>query len=986
MMRRTAVTVAMALMLAWPGLMAGQSITSGELAGTVSDSLGQVLYGADVSVIDRASGVERVATVDRHGAFRFTLLPPGEYEVFAEALGYRPRRIRGVPVRPGTSLDVNLALGWAAPPVSQVDTTFFTAGVYESASSAGSRWLTPFAFDGLPTQDRGVNAAADVVTNGTGGLEMEGLPSAFSGIEIDGLPLAPVQHDGFPSLLGLGFPRSAFRDAQVVNGGSDVEWTRFAGTALSVFPREGTATPVVRGFLDWTGSQLSSSKFFATDAASNSTLRGGVILTGPIIPDTAHFVLGVEAEREQTPLPAAWSSDSLVTLAKDSFATDLSGYTRPRIATTQKVSLFGRLDWQLTDDNTLGISAHYGNAKITNGDLGAGALPSLGSSINGSEFAADAVLASTLSAAASNELRAGIEVNSRTDTASGIAGTWVTTAGAGFGADPGLLGQFQRTAIAAREAMHVRLGRHQVKFGVEVTVPSYQITSTWGQTGSFTFGGIPQLEARQGEFVQAVGVAPTAQFTSPEFGGFLQDTWRAAPGFDFLVGLRYDFEKMPQGDIVLNSAWQKASGLQNTAAPNHMSKFAPRAGISWDVGQRHQWLVSAEGGSFFSDLNPAVTAALLTEDGSVIVRRGLGTLSSWPAVPDSVTAPVVGPRLTLLGPSFQVPRTRHFGAGVTGALGHGYELHVSGAYRHTDFLERRTDLNLAGSSGTDQYGRPIYGTLVQEGGLLAAQPGSNRRFAGFDVVSALDPDGYSDYWGITFDLERSFGAGLKLIASYTYSQTTDNWLSGMGFAGNPGGQLSPFPSGLNGQDWSKGTSDFDVPSRLTLAADLTLQRLRGVHLVAAYRYRSGYPFTPGFRPGVDANGDGAANDPAFVDDTMSGMASLISKWSCLRQSAGQFAARNSCRASGVSSLDLRLEVPTVTIGGYPLDLVVDAVNLLESDVGLVDNALYLVDPAKAPTTVGSVTHVPLVVNPNFGNVLVRDSSGRFLRVGLRVNW
>ena len=987
MMKGTAVAVGLALAVWWPGTLVGQSITAGELSGTVTDTLGQPLNGADVIVLDRSSGVERVATVDRRGAYRFTLLPPGEYEVFAEALGYRPRRVRGVPVRPGVALTVPVLLSWAPPPVTTVDTTVFGAGVYESASSAGSRWFTPFALEGLPDNDRSLASVADLATNASGTLATEGLPSRFSGLEIDGLPVQPVGHPGVADDAGTGFPRSAFRDAQLVNGGPDVEWSSFAGAALSAFSREGTASPAVRGFADFTGSALSSSKYFATDAASNTALRGGLLITGPIIPDTAHFVLGVEAERVQDPLPPAWRSDSLVALARDSFSTDLGPYTRPRVATIQRVSAFGRLDWRISDDNTLGVSAHYGNDQRTDADLGAGALASLGSSLTASAFVADAVLASTLSPKVSSELRAGIQVNSRTDTASGPIGTWLPSLGAGIGIDPGLRGQFQRTAILVRETLHLKTGRHRFKLGAEVTAPSYQITDAYGSGGAFTFGGLSQYAARQGEFVQAVGAVPSAQFSTPDFGALIQDTWNAGPGFDFLVGIRYEIEKLPTGDVLLNVPWNTATGLANTAGPGQLHKFSPRVGLSWDVGERHTWLVSAEGGSFYSTLDPQLMAALLTEDGSVVIRRGLGALGAWPAAPDSVHAPVVGPRLTLLGPGFQSPRTRRFGAGVTGALGHGFELHVGGAYRHTDFLPRRTDLNLAaGPSGTDQYGRPIYGTLVQEGGLLAAVPGSNRRFAGFDVVSAVNPDGYSDYWGLTLDLERTFAPGFRLLASYTYSQTTDNWLSGPYAAGDPEGQLSPFPAGLGGRDWSKGTSDYDVPSRLTLAADLTIRRLHGVHLVAAYRYRSGYPFTPGFRPGVDANGDGAGNDPAFVDDTISGMASLIGKWSCLRSQVGQFAERNACRSAGVHSLDLRIEVPVVRLGGYPLSLDVDAINLLESDVGLVDNALYLVDPAKTATTTGSVTHVPLVVNPDFGNVLVRDSSGRFLRVGLRVNW
>ncbi|HKV70943.1 MAG TPA: TonB-dependent receptor [Gemmatimonadales bacterium] len=992
MMNARAVAVGIALALGLPALAAtsaAQSITAGELSGTVSDSLGQPLDGADVIVSDRASGVQRVALVARGGRFRFSLLPAGEYEVFAEALGSRPRRMLGVPVRPGVVLDVTLLLAPAPPPVKSVDTSYFGAGVYQGISTASGRWLAPFTVSDLPENDRTLPGVAALSTNREATLAGEGLPASFSGLEIDGLPVAPIRHQGFPADPGSAFPRGAFVDVQQVDGGPDVEWTGFAGGALSGFSRQGTATPQVRSFVDYTGSALSSSKFFATDGISNSSIRGGMYITGPIIPDTAHFLLGVEAQRIQAPLPAAWSNDSLVNIARDSFATDLSPYARTRLATTQRVSLFGRFDWQLTDDNALGVSAYYGNDKLTNADLGAGAIPSIGSNLRQSSFAASVVLASTISPAWSSELRAGVQVNSRTDTSTGPIGTWVPGTGAAFGTAPGLIGQFQRTAILVRESLQWRTGPHRLKLGAEVTAPSYQVTSAYGQGGAFWFGGPAELAARQGEFVQAVGSLPQAQVSAPQFGGFLQDTWNAAPGFDVLVGARYDIEKFPETDIGVNQVWQDSTSLSTNPGRTKLTKFSPRVGATWDVGDRHQWLVSVEGGSFSATLDPAVLGAMVAEDGaqgSVNVRRGFGPLTAWPNAPDSVHAPVIGQRLTLLGPNFEVPRTRRFAADITGALGAGFELHLDGVYRHTDFLERRTDLNLLpGPSGSDQYGRPVYGTLVQSGGLLGAQPGSNRRFGGFDLVSALNPDGFSDYYGLTVGVERSLG-DVKLIASYTYSQTTDNWLSGWLSAGDPAGQLSPFPAGLGGRDWAKGTSDYDVPSRLTLATDLTLRRLHGTHLMAVFRYQSGYPFTPGFRPGVDANADGASNDPAFVDDTVSGMAAVIGKNACLRSQVGQFAQRNSCRTAGVSALDLRLEVPTVNVGGYPLSLTVDLLNLLESDVGLVDQALYLVDPSRSTTAAGAVTRVPLKANPNFGQMLIRSSSGRFLRVGLRVNW
>ncbi len=267
------------------------------------------------------------------------------------------------------------------------------------------------------------------------------------------------------------------------------------------------------------------------------------------------------------------------------------------------------------------------------------------------------------------------------------------------------------------------------------------------------------------------------------------------------------------------------------------------------------------------------------------------------------------------------------------------------------------------------------------------RPGTNRRFSGFDLVSAIDPDGYSDYWGMTVRLERQVGHGLHLLASYTYSRTTDNWLSGRG--GDPAGQLSPFPDSLGGQDWAKGRSDFDVSHRVVVAAEFQPRLPLSPRLAFVYRYRSGYPFTPGFRNGVDANGDGSAsNDPAFVDASLPGMSTVLSQWDCLRAQVGRFAERNVCRESGVHALDLRASFAPVRPGGYPVEVVVDALNLLESDFGVRDDALYLVDPSRTLSTnpaTGVVT-VPLVVNPGFGKILVRRTTGRWLRLGVRVNY
>src|SRR5580658_10875165 len=56
--------------------------------GTVSDGSGGEIASAELSLKSVGSEVERVATSDSHGAFRFAALLPGDYEVRVKAAGF----------------------------------------------------------------------------------------------------------------------------------------------------------------------------------------------------------------------------------------------------------------------------------------------------------------------------------------------------------------------------------------------------------------------------------------------------------------------------------------------------------------------------------------------------------------------------------------------------------------------------------------------------------------------------------------------------------------------------------------------------------------------------------------------------------------------------------------------------------------------------------------------------------------------------------
>jgi hypothetical protein len=507
-----------------------------------------------------------------------------------------------------------------------------------------------------------------------------------------------------------------------------------------------------------------------------------------------------------------------------------------------------------------------------------------------------------------------------------------------------------------------------------------------GRAGQYAFGGADDLAARTGAFTQLVGSLPSAGFSVTRMGYLLGDQWQPTPTINVMAALRVEREFYPTGEAHSNTEWQQLTGLDNAALQQPDWRLLPRFAIHWTAADR-AWGVHADAGRFLEARERWVFDEWLAYDRGVSSRRQVGDLGSWPDVPDSTSAPLTGTVLTLLNPELESPRSSRLSLGVDRGIGGQTTLRVRTAYRHTDYLARRSDLNLRPAPvALDQDGRPVYGELAQEGGVIAARPGTNRRFGDFDAVTALDPTGYSDYLALTVALDREVERGIAVHASYTLSRTRDNL---PGLRGGPvTRQLTPFPDSSGSADWREGVSDLDVPHRAALGLEWRSGGRAGVRLGALLRWRSGYPFTPGFRDGVDINGDGAwDNDPAFVNDTLPGMDQLLADNPCLQDQVGAFAERNACRRSSVAALDLRFAVRVFAVGGLPAELVVDGLNLIQSEDGIVDRALYLVDPAGSiATPAAGRVRVPLVVNPDFGKLLVRRAAPAAVRAGLRFNF
>jgi hypothetical protein len=984
------VVVVLVLSLSASGVR-GQSIVSGEISGVVRDELARPMPGVHVVLTEVRTGLQHDRETGTGGRFSFGFLPTGTYQVFAERLGYRPSRVESIPVRPNRSIPLFISLLPATPPVNEVDVVQYDGAAVAVEGGAMARRFSALELSSLPHRSRDLAELGRLASHSTASLATEGLPGRMTGIVVDGIPFQGAEHPeyGGTELATAPFALSQFTAARLLAGGVDVEYGQVAGASLVGFTRRGTRRLQAKGFGDWSGDGLATSGHFDPRARGYNSIRGGVLITGAVIPDTAHFVLGGEVRRLQTSRPPAWAAtpmdSAIVAIAADSFGVDLAPYLRTRLTTTELVSAFGGFDGRITSGNAVSLRASFARFSSENPEIGGVRGPVLASDLVGTDVSAIASLTSSLSGVIGLEVRAGLEFSEREYTSSAPLATIFTEHPVSFGVPATVPGRFQRVAFRINQAVHFNLGRHGFKIGGSATLAALDQSFAFRRRGIDVFSGPAEFAGLTGSFAQVVGPSPQVQFNTRALGGFLQDRWRVSPDLEFLLGFRIDGEYLPKNDPELNQEWLDQSGLSNVAFDRTRTRFNPRFGLRWDVGNRHRWLVRAEAGLYSSAVDPGLFAEAMTLSGRQEVREGVGSMGRWPLAPDSVVAPASGPELTLLPPQVGGPQTSRTSLAVSVFVTPETEFEASVTLRNTKYLPRRQNLNrLPSPVSQDQHGRPIYGTLVQQGAALAADPGTNRRFPDFGTVSALNVDGTSDYFGLSGRLERRFGSVLNFFASYTYSETNDNWLSGSGRG--PTFDMSPFPDRVGREDWADGRSDFDIPHRITAGGqiDLALIRLAGV-----LRYQSGMPFTPGFREGVDANADGSfRNDPAFIDDAIPGTTDLLGAWKCLAGQVGQFAVRNSCRGEAIMTLDVRASLRLFREGDYPIELVVDGLNLLDTDIVELDRAVYLVDAggSVATDTATRRTTVPLTANPNFGRPAYRRSFGRAVRLGMRVGY
>ncbi len=984
-----------------------QSLTGGVLRGTVVSPDGSPLTGVQITVEGRDGRAIQVLETGSVGEFAVPLLAPGIYRVLVEEVGYQPVRLTGVTIVAGQTTSVSVRLERRPPPITtvvEIPTTGATAGSSAGRAFDARSLVAGDRFRSITDLSRGLSEVDGPRDAQEGyALAAAGLPGGVSRLFVDGVPEALLRHPGVPRAVASAplFQRDALAQGQVLGLPLDAEWRGTPGSLLAAQTARGSNRTSFRPYVTASAAKLGGRSEDNPADSAGTSIQAGAVLSGAIVPDTAHFLLRADYQQLRSPSAAPWETDSATykngpvslastigSIAKDTFHTSAGAAAlAPVVRTWKGGSGLGRLDWQL-NRHTLELRAGYANWHEDSPWLGDERSSLAGARLNAKDWSGAVAVTSAWSMV-TNEFRGGLSGTTREWLGTALPATSLAFEGVAFGSTGALPARFEQTSVDISDAIQYETGQHRLKGGVNLGSLKYKQNYRYGSGGVFTFGSLDGFGRGEGTFLQAVGAAgATADPSFTGYGIFGQDSWSPTPEITVTAGVRYDHQSVPSDKIVAESKWLEASGRRSDFLPRDKKGFSPRLGVVWNVRNQGEWIVRADAGMFQGRLDPATFAEAILFDGVTTIKRGQGSFRGYPALPSDLDAPIVGTRITMFDSTYRSPRAIKANAGIGRFFQGGVSLQLTGSYYHTDYLLRRTDLNrVEAPLNKTQDGRPVFGTLVQQGGLITAAIGSNRRFSDFDLVSGLAPTGFSDYYEFTALLERRVASGISLAASYTYSRTRDNLVGAL--EPDPADQFDPSPQGPTGGDWTAGRSDLDVPHRVVVSAEYRSRGKSPITLGARWRYRSGLPFTPGFRPGVDVNGDGGGgNDPAYLDAAVSGVSTALAAGNCQSTQSG-IAVRNSCREPALNGLDAYLAVglPVGAGAGSRLALTVDAFNLVATATGLRDRALYLVNPKGAITTAADGSLVlPLTLNSRFGSLFSRRTDARVIRVGLRVEY
>lgn len=843
----------------------------GTLRGTVSDATGARIAGARVSASAKHFSFARTVTTNKLGEFSLESLPPGEYEVKVEAVGFATRTgtasigVSSVPtmnvlLQPATVKETVTVEGTAGSLTNQSiesssSVVKTSIGVHDledmplaHRSFANIAYLTPMTEPVEPSDPTKARITA-VSFGGSSGLNVD--------LSVDG----GDNNDDYIGGFLQNYSPDAMQEFTVRTAGYGADTSRTNGGSIIISTKRGTD--------DWHGTLAGYFRNAALNARNDldnptpnpkqpfSRQNGVATVGGPLIKNKLWMFSSFEYINEDASVAYGTQSlsefNALAQLASSGQIPGVSSIPVPSsVSTPFHDTLFStRVDFTQSDRSHWFLRGALDRNNTKNDLVHEGALPSTGFTTTSNYYSVLLSNQMEFSPAwignfvfQANSFHHVKERNS--DLGFGLAFPFSTTVLTTSGFETFGDNQFV-TPITAfpinrdqqkyqfRYDVSHSTGSHAPRFGINfIHEPVLSGKLSDNPETLFILPENPSFYVANPGALAADLADPANQVTSGGNGSFAQnvqrlgfyaqDSWRIRQNLTLNYGLRYDTTfglfNSNGGNQTDNPAVQTVAAL-NLPLPqgvphDYRKAFAPRLGFAYSPGANT--VIRGAAGIYFNDL---------AQNGWVDAFRAV--------TPGPATLLGAGDQGALIDPRYQSPYALQASAGIEHAFTRAWRLNIN--YEH--------------QQGVHQYRRYEYIAQDPINAPNATLP------ATAPDISVFRTDNRSSYNGISLAVNHS-SKRLEFTAHYTLASAT-TWGANVGelfdYVNGVTSVSNPFGPG------DHGPSGEDVRHRFVVAGTVHLPWAFDVSTLS--QFESGRPYTLG--TGVDINGDGVANDRAVVN-------------------------------------------------------------------------------------------------------------------------
>lgn len=1044
---------------------------TGTITGTVTDPTGLAIPEASVVVRNTETNTESQYLTNNDGVYVAPYVQPGNYEVTTNKGGFQAVLHKNVIVHVGESLTINVSLPVRGETTSVTVTE--EAPVLETDKTAQSQTVSQNQIEGLPIATRRwenfVLLTPAVTTDGNSGLSsFRGLSSLYNGNSVDGANNSQAffsEARGRAIIVSYVYSADSIKEFQVATSNYSAELGQAAGGVVNAVTKSGTNH--LHGDLFWNLrypdlnalDPLGKSRGIFTQTVHQQNQFGGSVST-PIIRDKLFFFGTYDGFRKVNPIlytstqpistinsfvcPAAVSA-SACTNAKAFITGDLLGAFARNL---KQDVFFGKLDYQLNDNNHLSAVFNFQNWQEPYGYNTAPTVNNGGATQNGSGTTHERFFIGNWTANFStnkvNELRFQWGRDFEVDTTNSPGPSISLLNIASYGETSAL----PRPAFPDEHRVQIAdnfswvKGRHLVKMGVdfnfihELLINLFQGDGNYSYNSTTAFAGCPA--GANATFCRWVADAVGADvgsgtigqhytsftqvndpithvgkddFYNNDYAGYFEDTWKVRPNVTLNLGVRYDLQHVP------------APPKPNTASPLltlytstlniDKNNIAPRFGFSWQfLGNT---VLRGGYGVFYAKTSNSTYYALRVENG--VYQQTFsgcgpsGITSCAPTFPNvfftppgpPVAAPFAGALTPNVGiPGGTLPASSAAAHGMTpnfvNPLAHEAELTIerqlpgrmtfSAGYlfTHGVHLPSSYDANVAPSTTTKSY------DVLNSAGttaLTATVPFYTARLdTGTGLILNQYSVVYSNYNALVLSLHKQMSHGLDLLFNYTYSKALDD-----GQTGGSNGTFFGTDGVLDPYNLNRDYSFSDLDQRHRFVGSVVYQPVFGhVDNAVARQFVNGWS--------VSAIGTVATGQPyspqigsSILGTALPGDGGMtgaeVSTFAGPTGGRASWIARNGYNLPNFNTVDVRLGRAISFAEKYRLNFMVDAFNAFNSTiVGGVNTTAFTYSGAGVGSCAGH-TNGCLLPSSSFGTRSTTSSllyGARQLQFGARFDF